>query len=216
MTQIGQRFGVSRQRIHQRLKEAGVQSRPNTQPPIFLDRQILYQLFILRGLTMKLVGEHLGVSPGIVSRELRRYKIARPVAHRRRCLDRDLLYHFYVTQGLDQREVAGRVGLSLRIVRRELRRHNIEFRHRPGPKTHFTRDQLSKLYIGKRLTCKEVGKVLHINEKTVSSWLKRYGITVRRTRQFRKGASLTPNSESANPSQRIRSARQSVRGRKGT
>jgi transposase len=179
MSQIGKRFGVSRQRVHQRLHEAGVQGRPNTSRPMFLDRDILYQLFVIRELTREEVGKHIGVSPAIVARELRRHNLLRPSPNDPRRIDRHLLYRLYVTDGLDQREVAEKVGLSTRIVRRELRRHNIDFRHRPGQKNPFTRDQLFRLYVKRRLTCKEMGKILHVNERTVSFWLKKNGINIR-------------------------------------
>lgn len=176
MQQIGKRFGVTRQRVHRRLKDAGVRSRF----PIFIDQKTLGHLYIERGLPKEKVAKLLDVDVGIVNRELKRHGLMRTEENDPRRIDGELLYNLYVVEGLDQRQVAKKVGLSLNVIRAEIKRHNIVFRHKPGMRRElFGRAELYDLYVTQGLSCSEIGRRIHANKRTVGIWLRRIGITIR-------------------------------------
>lgn len=176
MPKIAQMFGVSRQRVHQRFKEAGIERHPN----LSLDRTTLVKLYVQQELKPEQIAEILGVYASLVRSQLKRHEIPLRPRHVHR-LDRDTLYKLYVTDGLLMREIGERFGCSQNTVSVAIIRHGIKERHRPsGRRTvPFTRDQLHSLYIDQRLSSPKIAKLLGGHDANVRYWLKRYGIPLR-------------------------------------
>src|SRR5438132_13477696 len=77
LQQVGDRIGLTRQAVHIRLSKAGVKMRPHGLPPIRLERDLLYRLYVVEGLTFAQTCAKLGVTGTPVKRELERHGIDR-------------------------------------------------------------------------------------------------------------------------------------------
>lgn len=77
LRQIAKRFGVTHQAVHDRLLRMGVAMRPPSIRQLSLDHDLLYQLYIVDGLTLAGVAGRLYVTMYVVRRELIRHQIPR-------------------------------------------------------------------------------------------------------------------------------------------
>lgn len=75
LQEIGSKIGVSRQRVHQILKQNGVAARPKNPRRRTLDRDLLESLYIEDRKNLSEVMEAVGASHPIVKRELERHGI---------------------------------------------------------------------------------------------------------------------------------------------
>jgi DNA-binding transcriptional regulator LsrR (DeoR family) len=173
LREIGEMFGVSRQRVHQRMRKAGIKRKKKV---IKLNRRDLLRLYVREGLTQREVGQQLGVSGSSVSKEMRRHGISPRRGAKR--IEKDHLYKLYVTDGLFQREIAAKLGCTIPFVTDELRRHRIKFRHSPGPRRNpaVTYDKLYRLYVERRISTAEIGSAIGVSSDSVRHWLKKFRI----------------------------------------
>lgn len=87
LTEIATRFGVSRQAVHYRLKQAGVEMRPPGQPAAKITRQDLYRLYVEEKKPVYLIAKELRIYTARVYELLdefnikRRTKRVRPVKY---------------------------------------------------------------------------------------------------------------------------------------
>jgi biotin operon repressor len=73
---ISARLGISRQAVHQRLVNAGVEMRPAGQRPRTLPREPLERLYVQDGKGSPEIAAELGVTSNLVLNSLRRHGIA--------------------------------------------------------------------------------------------------------------------------------------------
>jgi len=177
LAEVGKRFGVSRQRVHQEFVKAGIKTRGRVLKS--LDRKVLHRLYVVTRLSISETAKKLGVSSGVVERELERHGIERRTNNRLE-FDRELIERLYVKQGLSQIETGKRLGVHARIVMRELRRYGITLRHagRYAP-VRIERDLLDRLYVQDKLSTETIGKRLGYSPKTIARELRRHGLPVR-------------------------------------
>jgi DNA-binding Lrp family transcriptional regulator len=85
VSEVGERLGVSRQAIHDRLVRAGVKRRPPSSSFKMIDRETLCRLYVTERLPVYRVAEALNLAFTTVARELLRHGIGRrPRAFERR------------------------------------------------------------------------------------------------------------------------------------
>ena len=85
MQQIGNRFGVKRQAVHDRFRRAGIKLRPSNQVRKVFSREILVKLYDEDKLTIGQIAKKLNVGFSKVSSELKRHGIEkRPVGENQR------------------------------------------------------------------------------------------------------------------------------------
>lgn len=75
LRQVGRRFGVSHQTVHERMKRAGVELKTRGNQTIRLERTDLERLYTDKKLTIEQTALELDVSEQIVSSELNRHRI---------------------------------------------------------------------------------------------------------------------------------------------
>lgn len=182
MPAIGLIYGVSRQRVHQRIQKADIK-----RPKLSLDRATLKKLYVREELKLQQVAERLGVTEGFVRSELRRYEI--PLRPRKRHrFGRELLYKLYVTDGMLMREVAKKLGCGQTSIANEIKRNCITERHSTSArrKLLFTRDQLHSFYVEQKLSSRQIAKLVGGHKGNVRYWLKKYGIPRRAGGKIRR------------------------------
>jgi predicted DNA-binding protein (UPF0251 family) len=190
--QVGDRLGITRQAVQDRLRRGGLKGRPRTAR--LLDLQTLVRLYLTEHLSQAEIAASLGVGRKALERELTRHGIERRKGGKRKHIDRDLLERLYVTDGLTQVEAAAKLGVGVPVLLRNLRDHEISFRHKahkqkPRPK-RFEYDLLYDLYVEQRKSCVRIGEELGASGDVILYWLKRNGIPRRRTGPFRPLSSL--------------------------
>lgn len=75
LEEIGDKFCVSRQAVHNRLARAGMKLRPPVRPVRSVPKQTLERLYTDERLKIKVIAERLQVCEPIIKRELERHKI---------------------------------------------------------------------------------------------------------------------------------------------
>jgi len=93
---------------------------------IHLPRDLLYNLYVTKGLTAREVALKLNVSKATVLRRLESYGI--PRRERRVRIPREILEKLYWVEHLTQKEISERLGISRRLVIKLMKEYNIEKR----------------------------------------------------------------------------------------
>lgn len=127
---LARQFGVSRQRIQQIMRSAGVPGRPLYD---VLSREELYRVYVAERRSLSQTAKILGTSMDNVRRHLGFFDIELRLTNLIQ-IDREVLERLYLTDGLTQRQTARNLGIGVPAVRRELRRHGITFRHKRKPR----------------------------------------------------------------------------------
>lgn len=130
LVRIAGHFGLTKQRIQQILKQAGIIPRYKR---INFSRDVLYRLYIIERNSLSRTAKILRAGRHDVVRELARYEIERRHSSPLQ-IDREVLERLYISEGLTQAQAAKKLGLGTKVVQRELKRHGITFRHTPKPK----------------------------------------------------------------------------------
>lgn len=181
---IADRFAVSWTAIYNRLLGAGVKIRPLTHNRKHVDRDLLYDAYVVRGLTLAAAAAELGVSKTKISDELNRFKIPRcgPGGHlRKQKYDLAELKRLYEEEGLTIRQIADRLAIPHQTINQRLVRSGAKMRSHHRRRRYFERDLLYDLYVVRGLTLPVVGTELGAGEQKVRAELKRHGIERRRS-----------------------------------
>lgn len=135
MQEIGDRYGVTRQRVQQRLGEMGVAGILRHDS---IDETTLRTLYQNHRLSIPEIAAKLKTSSNQVQRELTRHGIRRPhlTDFFVEKYTREDIERVYITEGLDQIDSAKKLGMGLKRFKEILRIYGITHRHRGIP---FTR-----------------------------------------------------------------------------
>jgi AcrR family transcriptional regulator len=140
--QVAARTGLSPRQVWRRLEEAGIPRRPSGPQRTAVDRRLLEDLYLRRGLSMDAVARELRVSRGVVERNLRSQHIRRA---RRERIAREVLEEFYVRRRLSAEAVAARTGTTKAIVLADLRHWGLARRAGGGARP-LSREVLERVY----------------------------------------------------------------------
>ena len=174
MARIAEMYGVSTQRVHQRIKQAGIK-----RPKRAIERSKLQKLYVCQGLNPGQISKILGFERTFIRTELLRHNI--PLRGiKKHFFDRRQLYRMYVTNGMLMSEIAKEMGCSTSTVQNEIIRNGITERHataarRPPP---FTREQLYLMYVEQGLKVGEISEAAGCTHSTVRYWLYKHGIAM--------------------------------------
>jgi predicted DNA-binding protein YlxM (UPF0122 family) len=75
LQQIAEHLGVTRQAIHDRLKRAGIETRPYSPRPLQIAKDELEILYVQKRLSIAEIARRLNSTPGQITYAMRRYKI---------------------------------------------------------------------------------------------------------------------------------------------
>lgn len=183
LQEIGERYGVSRQCIQQRLSRAGVRriSRKSE-----LDQERLRSLFVESRLSVRQIATALNISRDKVEEEIIRYRIRRPpmIDYLASLHSRTEIEHLYISEGLTQIEVAAKLGISLKGFQRLLVRCGITHRHYGiPPMVDIDQEDLRRLYLDERRTMTAIAAIYGCSPGTVKRRLIEQGITTKRGRR---------------------------------
>ena len=140
--QVAARTGLSPRQVWRRLEEAGIPRRPSGPQRTQVDRKVLEDLYLRRGLSMDAVARELRVSRGVVERNLRSQHIRRS---RRERIPRPVLEDLYVNRRLSAEAVAARTGTTKAIVLADLRHWGLARRVGGGARP-LSRELLERVY----------------------------------------------------------------------
>jgi IS30 family transposase len=139
------------------------------------------RLYLDEGLTLREVGERMGVTRQAVHFRLKRAGVMmRGNYTHSQTFERELLYRLYVTEGHSTGEVAAKLGVTAHHVTKQLVRNAIERRH-GGQRVFVDRDVLHRLYVVDGLTQRQVAVKLGVSHSTIEKELKRHEIHFRHT-----------------------------------
>jgi len=181
LREIAERFGVSRQAVHQKLIYAGYDIKIPKVAKNLPDAERLRELYVDQNLPIRAIVDELQSTINYVMKAIEHYGYTRP-SKRRKKIDREIIEELYVGQKLLMREVADRLGISRGNVLAELQRHNITFRHPPARKINKpSREVLETLYKQKNISLEEIGRRLGVSSTTVTNLARSYGFEPRRS-----------------------------------
>ena len=176
MRQIAERYGVTIQRVQQRLAEMGVKGRTRRAP---LDAGTLRALYCDARLTHEEIASHLDVSVSQVERDLRTNRITRPrlienLASRH---TRAEVEQVYIAEGLFQVAAAEKLGVSVHMFQELLVRYGITYRHTCGPVSiDIDNGELRQLYVDDQLTISAIAANYGCTTHVIRYRLKKLGI----------------------------------------
>ena len=108
-------------------------------------------------------------------------------------LDKDLLYEYYVIGNHSEENTAKYFNCSITVLEKNLKKHQIS-KHgiRAKQKVKYpSKEYLEDLYLKRKLTCKEIGKLIGYCERTVPLILKYYSIPMRSIKDRQEKARKT-------------------------
>jgi predicted DNA-binding protein (UPF0251 family) len=183
LEQIGERYGVSRQRVHQRLSALGV---GRISRKVVLDADTLRSLYVESRLDTDKIAARLKVSKNQVVCELRRHGIKRPPVREylASVYSQAEVARLYITEGLLQADAAARLGIATRSFRDLLVQYGITYRHAGlPPKIEIPERELRRLYMKDRHTAQAIAEIYGCSDDTVLCRLRSLGIPVERGRR---------------------------------
>jgi predicted DNA-binding protein YlxM (UPF0122 family) len=169
LNQIGKIHGVTKQAVSIALKKAGVTARPVGMSRTEIDRDVLYELYNVQRLSAHAVGSILNASHTLIRKRAAEYGFNRRATDNLRLtFDPEMLRRLYIKEGLTQKQVSLRLGCGIRVAVRELNRYRLFYKDKreakPKPKPDPTEGRrLAKLYLGERLSIREIGEIFQIS-----------------------------------------------------
>jgi DNA-binding transcriptional regulator LsrR (DeoR family) len=187
MEQIGDRYGVTAQRVQQVLAKANIPRNPRPESGKGIHRDVLAKLYLVEKLPIEEIAAKLQVPPSRVRNQVKRHGL-----RRRRIVDRfaepltrERVEEVYVRQGKTQVEAAAELGMSTVPFLALLRKFGITHRHSAGvPGYKITEADLRRLFIDENRTPAEIAQILGCSRDTVNERLLRFGI--RKKRGYRR------------------------------
>ena len=157
-----------------------------------ITREQLEDMYINRAMSLRQIGEKVGVGLRTVGKWLQRDGIAaRPrgapcgcnAGPRKAALSKEELVDLYITKGMTQRAIGEMYGVNDTLIGKRLEGFGIESRptnwEKNAPRfVTMPADDLRRLYVSERRTQKEIAGAYGLNPVTVSKWLRRYGIPI--------------------------------------
>lgn len=180
LEQIGERYGVTAQRVQQVFAKANIPRNPR--PRARVDREALESLYKLEKLPLEEIAAKLGMSTSAVGVALGRYGLKRRgIADRfPEPLTKKQIEAIYVKQGKTQKEAAAELGMSVEPFLALLRKFGIMHRHTRHPGYAIPEAELRRLYVEDRKTAAEIAKIFGCSRSTIDDRLDRLGIRRKR------------------------------------
>ena len=191
LNQIGRIHGVTKQAVSLALKKAGVTARPVGMSRKEIDRDVLYDLYHVQRLSADAASRILNCSLSLITKRATEYGFNRHAADKiRLTFDPEMLRRLYFEEGLTQKQVARRLGCGTRVAVRELIRcgltYNYKRKAKPKPEPDPTEGRrLAELYLGQRLTIREIGEIFRISRARATRLLDLHNIE--RRKDWRRG-----------------------------
>lgn len=174
--QIGERVGVSRVTIGNRLREYGIERRPRRRS---LPPELLARLYHEEGLTQMEIAAQLGVSDVTVRARMQEYGIearGHPVD-----LPEEEVRRLYYDERWSQSQIAAHFGVDTGLISGRMRRWGMEVRTRQEYAAETgTREELERLYYEEGRTLKQIAAHFGVTDGTIRNRMKGFGSGRRR------------------------------------
>lgn len=144
-----------------------------------VDKDELYQLYVVEGLDIKDIAERLGVTSRLISSRIKKFGFCHQKKEKYSYVTREVLENLYVTNGLSVQQCASKLNAPYDTIVLRLKRYNIPLRHRGSEYDWITKDLLINLYYNRGLTCKEISGQLNASVSTIQKRMNKYGIEKR-------------------------------------
>jgi predicted DNA-binding protein YlxM (UPF0122 family) len=144
MREVGLEFGVTRQRVQQILKDAGVETRNYTKSNRFFEvrkekrkvvpKELLIKYYQDQSLSVREVIEKLGTNSVLLYKSLKFHNIPKRIeeSSKNSPLTREVLRRLYLEEGLTSSEIASRLGYSRFTIRNKLSQYGIRKSDNPN------------------------------------------------------------------------------------
>jgi hypothetical protein len=183
MREIAEQYGITRQRVQQRLAILGIRS---GQSRTELNIEQLLSLRVDFGLSIAAISAKLQVSAQRVRKELNPHRIPRPKSVQRLATthSREDVERLYIRDGLRQAEAAAKLGVSTSVFQHLLQHYGICYRHPTRtPVLQIDSVKLRELYVRDRRTIMAIARIFGCSAATIMRRLVGLGIPIERGRR---------------------------------
>lgn len=174
---ISKVFGVTRQRIAQKVKDLGlkgVRELKHEAQEARVDIDELKKLYTCDGLTKLKIAEHFKVYIKLIDKLISTHNIKRKTLVN--AIPTEELSNLYIDKGMSAKQISAIYGLSHRAVEFIVEKSGL----RKHTNTVITPELLKDLYINKKMTQAEIAKHLGVVPLTIFNHFKKYGIKSQR------------------------------------
>jgi predicted DNA-binding protein YlxM (UPF0122 family) len=190
LSEIGELYGVSRQRIHQLKKEYEKEQGKITRR-VVIDALTLKH-YLEQGWTAKRIAEHLELRPSKVSRMIRKYKEEYEAGyspiniHRKKADDivtKEELYHLYIHQLYTDKEIAEKFQVSpstINLLRKKYGIKTIKTKSLRRLPSLLSKEKFIELYIHQGYTLKKIADLFQCNIVSIIKLKEEYNIKKKR------------------------------------
>ena len=182
-SQIAKIFKVHLQTVINRFKEAGVQLRPQGQPPNSIDPEKIKYDYDTNKMSTSTIAEKYSISPFLVRKKLAECGVrAQRLGGSFRAIniDQDELKRMYCDQSITMRSCAKHFGVSSTVIKRHL--HKLGINIRPSTRNSLTNindDEIINLYWNQKLSIAQTAKSVGQSANFVRGRLAKSGRGVR-------------------------------------
>lgn len=206
LREIGLHYGLSESTIHKRMEELGVPRRAaGPQGKDFPPAEELRELYWDKGMTLREIGLHYGLSENAVYKRMETLGIPRRSTGPRskELPSKEELQKLYWEEERTLREIGDRYEVSADVIRRRMKFLGINRRAGGGRvREPSSAEELRRLYWDERLTMREIGERFGVSRQRIHQKMEALGIPRRSAREAaaKRYKERPPDSASDTPS----------------
>jgi len=189
--QIAKKYNVSPRTISDKLKKYNIPTRsPQENASEFykeksdkLDKDTLYQMYVVEQRSCPEIGKILGVCHTTVARYLKNYGFSvkkRQPSYRRASLDKDELYRMHILEEKSTSQIAEILGVDRTTVGNYLKKYGIKTTHKKlSLRKNIDKDKLYNFYVVEKKSIGEIAKIFNVASNVIRNRLKELNIVIR-------------------------------------
>jgi transposase-like protein len=184
LREIEEIAGVTYQTVHNHLKAQGIELRSRkfrrNKYPRF-ERELMYDMYVTKGLSMEEIGRKLGFSGTTIRKELACHGI-KSGRWRRNTPETKAIQAKAVQlykKGWTVKQIAAHLNKYPEAIYKALKQVGIELRYLKLVRREFNGEELQRLYVDDALPVKQICEKLGVTRKKFESELIRHGIPIR-------------------------------------
>jgi len=180
LREIGQHYGISESTVHKRMEELGVPRRAaGPQGKDFPPEEEIRELYWEKGMTLREIGQHYGISENAVYKRMETLGIPRrSTGPRSKNLpSEEELQKLYWEEERTLQEIGDRYKVSADVIRRRMKFLGIDRRAGGGRvREPSSVEELRRLYWDEQLTMREIGERYGVSRQRIHQKMEAFGI----------------------------------------
>jgi predicted transcriptional regulator len=188
---IAEKYNVTPRAISYKLKEYNIPTRSLRDSALEfykeksdkLDKDTLYQMYVVEQRSCPEIGKLLGVSHTTVARYLKNYGFdvkKRQPSYIRASLDKDELHRMHILEEKSTYQIAEILGVDRTTVGKYLKKYGIKTTHKKlSLRKNIDKDKLYNFYVVEKKSIGEIAKIFNVASNVIRNRLKELNVVIR-------------------------------------